>query len=127
MAPDLYLLVLVKILLLPQLLPVLFTPSTINITATSTTTTTTTTNTKNKKCIRGRKIRIKWHLKDIWYLKSFLCKFVSVMANVFLIWEAAVIFKEIGGWLFLKWKQIIAESINMNKLRASWKMFCGGY
>ena len=41
------------------------------------------------------------------------------MANVFLIREAAVIFKEIGGWLFLKWKQIIAESINMNKSRAS--------
>ena len=41
------------------------------------------------------------------------------MANVFLIRKAAVIFKEIGGWLFLKWKQIITESINMNKSRAS--------
>ena len=29
-------------------------------------------------------------------------KFVSVMTNVFLIREVAVIFKEIGGWLFLK-------------------------
>ena len=43
------------------------------------------------------------------------------MANVFLIRETAVIFEEIGGWIFLKWKQRIAESINMNKSRASWK------
>ena len=41
------------------------------------------------------------------------------MATVFLIREITVIFKEIGGWIFLKWKQIIAESINMNKSRAS--------
>ena len=34
--------------------------------------------------------------------KFFFNKFFSVMANVFLIREAAVIFKEIGGWLFLK-------------------------
>ena len=47
------------------------------------------------------------------------------MANVFLVREAVVIFKEIGGWIFLKWKQIIAESININKSRASWKIFCG--
>ena len=45
MAPDLYLPVQVKILLLPQLQLVLFTTSTINITATSTTTTTATTTT----------------------------------------------------------------------------------
>ena len=54
-------------------------------------------------------------------------KFVSVMTNVFLIREVAVIFKEIGGWLFLKWMQIIAESTKMNKSRASWKDFCGGH
>ena len=46
------------------------------------------------------------------------------MANVFPIREAAVIFEEIGGCLFLKWKQIIAESINMNKSRASLKSVC---
>ena len=63
---DLHLPVQVKILLLPQLLSILFTTSTINITASSTTTTTatttaTTTNYKNdnKKCICGSKIRIK--------------------------------------------------------------------
>ena len=27
---------------------------------------------------------------------------VNIMANVFLIKEAAFIFKEIGGWVFLK-------------------------
>ena len=41
------------------------------------------------------------------------------MANVFLLREAAFILKEIGGWVFLKWMQIIAESIKMNKSRAS--------
>ena len=45
------------------------------------------------------------------------------MASVFLVREAAVIFKEIGSWLF--WIKIIAESIKMNKSRASWKIFCG--
>ena len=70
MAPDLYLPVQVKIL--PQLLLVLFTTSTINITATSTITTTATTtatttndNGNNKKCILGSKIRIKWSLNGI--------------------------------------------------------------
>ena len=48
------------------------------------------------------------------------------MANESLIREAAVIFKEIGSLLFLKWKQVIAGSIKMNKSRASWKDFCGG-
>ena len=48
------------------------------------------------------------------------------MSNVFLIRKAAVIFKDIGRWLFLKRMRIIAESIKMNKARASWKMICGG-
>ena len=48
------------------------------------------------------------------------------MAKVFLNREAADIFKEIGWWLFLKWMQIIAESIKMNKSRATWKSLCGG-
>ena len=46
-------------------------------------------------------------------------KFVNIMANVFLIREAAFLFKKIGGWVFLKWMQIIAESIKMNKSRVS--------
>ena len=37
--------------------------------------------------------------------------------------EAAVIFKGIGCWLFLKWMQIIAESIKMNESRASGKNY----
>ena len=37
------------------------------------------------------------------------------MTNVFLISEAAFIFKEIGGSVFLGVFQIIAESIKMNK------------
>ena len=48
------------------------------------------------------------------------------MTNVFLIREAAFIFKDIGGLVFLKQKQIIAESMKMNKSRAGWKIFCGG-
>ena len=41
------------------------------------------------------------------------------MTNVFLIREAVVIYKEIGGWLFLNFQfQIIAESINMNNVLA---------
>ena len=47
------------------------------------------------------------------------------MANVFLIREAAVMFEEISGWLFLKWMQITAESIKMNKSRATKKGFSG--
>ena len=43
----------------------------------------------NKRYLRGSKIRIKWSLKVIWW-KSCLDKFVSVMANVFHISEAAV-------------------------------------
>ena len=46
------------------------------------------------------------------------------MANVFLIREATFIFKEIGGWVFLKLMQIIAAFIKMNESRASWKGFC---
>ena len=60
-------------IVVPQLLLVLFTTSTIVITAISTATTTATTtvtttndNSGNKKCIRGSKIRIKWPLKDLW-------------------------------------------------------------
>ena len=47
------------------------------------------------------------------------------MANVSLNWEAAAV-KEIGGWLFLKQVQIIAEPIKMNKSRAIRDIFCGG-
>ena len=35
-------------------------------------------------------------------VKSCFSKFVNIMTNVFLIREAAFIFKEIGGWVFLK-------------------------
>ena len=59
-------------------------------------------------------------------VKPCFSKFINIMANVFLIREAAFIFKEIGGWVFLKWIQIIAESIEMNKSRASWKSVCDG-
>ena len=41
------------------------------------------------------------------------------MANLFLIMEAAFIFKEIGGWVFFKCTQIIAEPIKINKSRVS--------
>ena len=44
------------------------------------------------------------------------------MANVSLNREAAAV-KEIGGWLFLKKIQIIAESIKVNKSRASRDIF----
>ena len=44
---------------------------------------------------------------------------------MFLIMEAAFIIREIGDCAFLKWMQITAESIKMNKSSASWKMFCG--
>ena len=43
------------------------------------------------------------------------------MANVFLVGEAAVTFKEIGPVLFPKLMQVIAESIKVNKSLASWK------
>ena len=35
-------------------------------------------------------------------VKSCFSKLVKIMANVFLIREATFIFKEIGGWVFLK-------------------------
>ena len=44
------------------------------------------------------------------------------MANVSLNREVAAV-KETGGWLFMKLIQIIAESIKMNKSRASRDIF----
>ena len=41
------------------------------------------------------------------------------MADFFLIRETAVVFKKIGGWLFLKLMRIIAEYIKIDTLRAS--------
>ena len=99
-----------------------------NTTTTTTTTTiaTTTTNDNNKRCLRGSKIHIIWPLKVFdEKVKSCFSKFGNIMANVFLIREAAFIFKQIGGCVFLKWMQIITEPIKLNKSRASWKGFCG--
>ena len=50
-------------------------------------------------------------------LKVKSCKFVGVITNVFLIGKQ----QQIGGWVFLKWTQIIAESIKIYKSRAGWK------
>ena len=107
------------------------TTSTITITTATTTTfaitttiATTTTYANNKRCLCSSKIYIKWPLKGIWWKsKSCLSKFVNIMANVFLIRKAAFIFKEIGSWVFLRWMQIITESIKINKSRTSWNSF----
>ena len=94
------------------------TANTTTCTTTTTIATTTTINNDNKRYLHS-KIRIKWHLKGIWWKSLVLfSRFVDIIANVFLVREAAVIFKEVGHWLFLKWMQTIAASIKMNKSRA---------
>ena len=103
MAPDLYLLVQVQILVLTQLLALLLSLSLppplllllllqlvlmIKITRNAFAAAKLALNDPEK--IFGEKLNFSFS------------KFVSVMTNVFLIREVAVIFKEIGGWLFLK-------------------------
>ena len=103
MAPDLYLLVQVQILVLVQLLALLLSLSLppllllllllqlvlmIKITRNAFAAAKLALNDPEK--IFGEKLNFSFS------------KFVSVMTNVFLIREVAVIFKEIGGWLFLK-------------------------
>ena len=102
MAPDLYLLVQVQILVLTQLLALLLSLSLpppllllllqlvlmIKITRNAFAAAKLALNDPEK--IFGEKLNFSFS------------KFVSVMTNVFLIREVAVILKEIGGWLFLK-------------------------
>ena len=54
-------------------------------------------------------------------------KYADVISNLSLIREAADdIYKESSSCLRLKGIQIVAESIKMNKARASLEMFCAG-